>query len=94
MPPPELAALAVSSFLCSDRLEAMERVFTLVQDLGLVPIPCGPLKRARLLETMGVFWQSLIFEQRRGMTASLQLQVFPELGTERFGGRLPGFPEE
>ncbi len=41
-----------SLFLCGDEAESLDVVGELVHELGLEPIPAGPLSRARLLESM------------------------------------------
>jgi hypothetical protein len=53
--------LAASGFLCGDDAAAKQTVGELVGETGLVPVDCGPLSAARMLEPLAFLWIHLAY---------------------------------
>jgi 8-hydroxy-5-deazaflavin:NADPH oxidoreductase len=53
-------------FYCGDEAGAKAVVAELVEQTGLVPVDCGPLRNARYLEAMAMLWIDMAFGHRRG----------------------------
>lgn len=84
-----LRAHGVAAFLASDHDSARETVASLARDLGLVPIDIGPLRNARIAESLGDLIRYLILGAKLGPYATLKVDVMPAMDTGRFGGRRP-----
>ena len=50
----------------SDHADAKAKVIKLAEDLGFEAVDAGPLKTARLLEPMAMFWIKQAFVQKHG----------------------------
>lgn len=79
----------VSTFLASDHDEARQTVASLARDLGLEPVNVGPLRNARMVESLGDLIRYLILGTKLGPFAVLKVEVLPAIDTGKFGGRRP-----
>lgn len=88
LPASALRAQATSTFLAGDDPAAKEQVAELARALGLNPVDAGPLRQARLIESMGDFIRMLMGGAARlGPMAHLSVQVLPAAHEARLGGR-------
>jgi predicted dinucleotide-binding enzyme len=76
----------VSVFVAGDDECARETVLGLADEIGFVPVDCGPLIHARLLEGAGDFIRFLIVDRNLG-TANFSLADVPPVPDARLGGR-------
>lgn len=79
----------VSVYICGDDLAARQTAITLASDIGFNPIDCGPLRSARLLESLGDFIRFMIGGMKLGPYATISVNVLPEASQQRLGGRQP-----
>jgi predicted dinucleotide-binding enzyme len=86
--PDKIRAFKVATFVAGDDQGARKTVLQLSEELGLEPIDCGPLKRARLLEGLGDFIRFLIIGGGRP-GANFSLVDVPDVANPRLGGRRP-----
>jgi 8-hydroxy-5-deazaflavin:NADPH oxidoreductase len=77
----------VSVFVASDNAEARNTVMNLANDIGFVPVDCGELRFARLIEGLGDFIRYLIIGQKLGSYTTISVETLPETKNERLGGR-------
>jgi 8-hydroxy-5-deazaflavin:NADPH oxidoreductase len=78
----------VATYLAGNDAQAKQQVAVLARTLGLNPVDVGPLRQARLLESMGDFVRLLMGGQARlGGMAHLSVQVLPTPEETRLGGR-------
>jgi hypothetical protein len=70
---PRLAGQAADLYLCGDDEAAKQQVATLAAELGLVPIDCGALTQAHLLEALATLWISLAYGRGRGREIAFKL---------------------
>jgi hypothetical protein len=70
---PTFSGLRASMFYCGDDDSAKSTVAELALEMNFDPIDCGPLPRARILESMGLLWARLAFEQGMGTDIALTL---------------------
>ena len=56
---PGVAGGPATLYLCGDDLAAKQTVVALAAELGLEPLDCGPLAKARLLEPLALLWITL-----------------------------------
>ncbi len=61
---------AITGFVASDNLEAIETVVALVKDSGFTPVVTGPLKTARYLEAMAHLNIAIAVGQKGGTNAA------------------------
>lgn len=59
-------------YYCSDHTPAKEATAALGSQMGLAPVDCGPLKHARYLEPLAVFWLQMAFHMGYGPEFALQ----------------------
>ena len=86
--PPELIREhEVSVFLCADDAAAKQTVAGLSSELGFVPVDCGPLRAARMVEALGDFIRFMMRGMNLGLFATLNVKTIPEPAAERLGGR-------
>jgi predicted dinucleotide-binding enzyme len=85
--PEPLRQYQVSAFVAGDDALAKQRVMQLAADIGFVPLDCGGLRQARLLEGLGDFIRLIIMGQGQGPYATLSVQVLPPAAGQRLGGR-------
>jgi len=78
----------VSVFLASDHAAAKRTVASLVEQMGMVPVDCGPLHAARHLECLGDFIRSLI-GARCDLAMTVNAYGVGPLPAPRFGPRSP-----
>lgn len=77
----------VSVFLAGDDTTAKQTVAQLAQEVGFNPLDCGPLRQARLLESLGDFIRLMIIGQGMGPYATLSVNTLPPAAQARLGGR-------
>lgn len=70
---PTFSGLRASMFYCGDDDSAKSTVAELALEMKFDPVDCGPLSRARILESMGLLWARLAFEQGMGTDIALTL---------------------
>lgn len=63
----------LSMFYCGDDDSSKSTVAELALQLGFDPIDCGPLPRARILESLALLWARLAFEQGMGTDIAITL---------------------
>src|SRR5262249_52523049 len=56
---PDIAGAPATLYLCGDDAAAKATVSVLAAELGLEPVDCGPLAKARLLEPVALLWITL-----------------------------------
>lgn len=85
--PDRIRPASVSVFLASNSATAMQAVAALVEQMGMVPVDCGPLLAARHLECLGDFIRSLI-GARNDLTTTINVHCLPPTFEQRrFGPR-------
>lgn len=90
LPSEQLVAASVSAFIAGDDAAAKEDVAQLASAFGLTPIDVGPLRQARLLESLGDFIRLLMGGNAGlGAMAHLSMHALPTPTTTRLGGRQP-----
>lgn len=77
----------VSVFVASDDESARTTVMTLAHEIGFVPIDCGKLRDARMLEGIGDFIRFLMIQQLQSSYATISVNVLPTPLQSRLGGR-------
>jgi predicted dinucleotide-binding enzyme len=87
--PTPLRDFGASVFLAGDDAEAKQTVARLAEKIGLVPVDCGPLKSARMLEGLGDFVRHMGVTMGRGPYATVSLLALPPARSQRLGGRRP-----
>jgi NADPH-dependent F420 reductase len=60
-------------FYCGDDPEAKSIAAKLIEQAGLVPADCGPLRNARYLEALAMLWIDMAFGHRRGQRFAFKL---------------------
>ncbi|MDJ0514344.1 MAG: NAD(P)-binding domain-containing protein [Methyloceanibacter sp.] len=85
-----ITAHRVSLLMAGDDAGAKAIVGDLGAELGFMPIDAGPLRNARLIETMGDMIRYLIIGAELGPFATLSVQTLPSTDSERLGGRQAG----
>jgi 8-hydroxy-5-deazaflavin:NADPH oxidoreductase len=86
--PDRIRQFKVATFVAADDQQARETVIKLSRELGLDPIDCGPLNRARLLEGLADFIRFLMIGGRRP-DANFSIVDVPDVENPRLGGRQP-----
>jgi hypothetical protein len=90
LPADQLESLSVSAFIAGDNATAKDDVAQLARVLGLHPIDVGPLRQARLLESMGDLIRLLMGGKAGfGPMAHLSMHRLPAASATRLGGRQP-----
>jgi len=79
----------VSVYISGDERSERRTVSSLVEDLGLVPVDCGNLRAARMLEATGDFIRFLMMGAGRGSYATISVRDLPPVSQPRLGGRKP-----
>ncbi|UJB67994.1 NAD(P)-binding domain-containing protein [Acaryochloris sp. 'Moss Beach'] len=87
--PQPLKEHQVSAYVCGDHPAARQTAMTLASEIGFNPIDCGPLRSARLLESLGDFIRFMIGGMKLGPYATLSVNVLPSASERRLGGRQP-----
>ena len=70
---PTFSGLPASMFYCGDDDSSKSTVAQLALQMGFDPIDCGSLPRARILESLGLLWARLAFEQGMGTDIAITL---------------------
>lgn len=70
---PKVAGQSATMFLCGDDASAKKTAERLAQELGFEPIDAGPLRQARLLESLAMLWISLAHQQGLGTGIAFKL---------------------
>ena len=70
---PTFSGLPASMFYCGDDDSSKSTVAGLALQMGFDPIDCGSLPRARILESIGLLWARLAFEQGMGTDIAITL---------------------
>jgi len=65
-----------TAFIGGDDEEALEKVASLVTDLGFATLVAGPLRIARYLEPLGALWVQLAYRQGLGTAIGFRLERF------------------
>ena len=86
-PPAILRQQGVSVFLCGDDDGARTLVASLAREHGLIPVDCGGLRAARMVEGLGDFIRYMMRGQDYGLFATLNFRTIPAPASERLGGR-------
>jgi predicted dinucleotide-binding enzyme len=86
--PDRIRQFKVATFVAADDPQARKTVIDLSRELGLDPIDCGPLKRARLLEGLADFIRFLMIGGGRP-DANFSIVDVPDAENPRLGGRKP-----
>jgi 8-hydroxy-5-deazaflavin:NADPH oxidoreductase len=86
--PDRIRPFQVATFVAADDQKARKSVIELSRELGLIPIDCGPLKRARLLEGLADFIRFLLIGGGRP-DANFSIVDVPDVENPRLGGRQP-----
>lgn len=86
--PGEVRQHGVSVFVAGDDAEARSAVVELAEQIGMVPLDCGALRNARLIETLGDFIRLVIIPSGEPLS-TLSVHVLPESRSQRLGGRQP-----
>ena len=77
----------VSVFVAGDNEDARKIVMNLAKDIGFVPVDCGELRFARLIEGLGDFIRYLMIGQKLGSYTTISVETLPAAQNERLGGR-------
>ena len=80
---------SVSVYVSSDDASARATVMGLASDLGFVPVDCGRLRNARLLESLADLVRLLIIDQKRGPYMTINVRHLSAITNPRLGGRQP-----
>ena len=86
-PPEILRQQGVSMFLCGDDDEARALVAGLAREHGLIPVDCGGLGAARMVEGLGDFIRYMMRGRDYGLFATVNFRTIPAPARERLGGR-------
>jgi predicted dinucleotide-binding enzyme len=86
--PDRIRQFKVATFVAADDPQARNTVIDLSRELGLDPIDCGPLNRARLLEGLADFIRFLMIGGGRP-DANFSIVDVPDAENPRLGGRKP-----
>ena len=70
---PTFSGLPASMFYCGDDDSSKSTVAQLALQMKFDPIDCGSLPRARILESIGLLWARLAFEQGMGTDIAITL---------------------
>jgi len=82
-----LRAHRVSCFLAGDEAAAKAEVGDLAAAIGFVPVDCGPLAAARILEGLGDFIRHVMAPMKHGFWATISTADLPPVDTAPIGGR-------
>lgn len=85
--PQPLKEHQVSVYVCGDAPSARQTAMTLAGEIGFKPIDCGPLRSARLLESLGDFIRFMMGRMKLGPYATISVHVLPDASDQRLGGR-------
>jgi 8-hydroxy-5-deazaflavin:NADPH oxidoreductase len=85
--PTPLKDLQVSVFVCADDIEARQIVMNLAKEIGFMPVDCGELRHARLVEGLGDFIRFILIRQLQNPYATISVNVLPAASQQRLGGR-------
>jgi predicted dinucleotide-binding enzyme len=86
--PDRIRPFKVAAFIAADDQKARNTVLELSRELGLDPVDCGPLRRARLLEGLADFIRFLMIGGGRP-DGNFSIVDVPDVETPRLGGRQP-----
>ncbi|MGF1492831.1 MAG: NADPH-dependent F420 reductase [Microcoleaceae cyanobacterium] len=85
--PSPLKDYNVSCFIAGDDESARHIAAQLAEEIGFVPIDCGKLRNARMLEKMADFIRFMIIGQKMGAYATISVHTLPPSQEFRLGGR-------
>jgi predicted dinucleotide-binding enzyme len=86
--PAKIRQFKIATFVASDDQAALNIVLELSREIGLDPIDCGPLRRARLIEGVADFIRYLLIGGGKP-DANLAIVDVPDVERPRLGGRQP-----
>ena len=69
----EFAGTRADGFYCGDDAASKAKVKPLIADIGLNPVDVGPLRNARLLESLAMLWIDLAVNQKWGTNHAFKL---------------------
>jgi len=85
--PDAIRPYRISTFIASDDMAARRIVAGLAEEIGFVPVDCGPLVHARLLEGVADYIR-LLLQIKQGMPdAAFSLFHTPQVENPRLGGQ-------
>ena len=86
--PEPLREQKVSVFVAADDAIARSVVMQLAREMGFVPLDCGPLRTARLIEGLSDFIRFVMIGQGQGAYTAISVHALPEPTCPlRLGGR-------
>jgi NADPH-dependent F420 reductase len=85
--PEPLKNYQVSVFVAGDDEPARKIVMQLAEEIEFVPVDCGVLRNARLVEGLGDFIRLMIIGKQQGPYATISVNVLPAAKEQRLGGR-------
>ncbi|MBV8417445.1 MAG: NAD(P)-binding domain-containing protein [Verrucomicrobia bacterium] len=86
--PDRIRQFKIAAFVAGEDQNARDVVLELSRELGLDPIDCGALKRARLIEGLADFIRLLLIGGGRP-DANFSIVDVPDIENPRLGGRQP-----
>lgn len=89
--PEPLKEYNVSCFICGENESAKKTVMSLAEEIGFLPLDCGMLRNARMIEGLGDFIRFAIGGMQLGSYATISVNQLPAAKTQRLGGRNPGY---
>lgn len=87
--PKPLKDYHVSCYVCGDNEPAKKTVMSLAEEIGFVPVDCGALRSARMLEGLGDFIRFMMGGMKLGSFATISVNQLPPAQGGRLGGRQP-----
>jgi predicted dinucleotide-binding enzyme len=70
---PDYHGEKATMFYCGDDAVAKQLAASLAGDLGFEPVDAGGLNQSHVLETLGLFWVSLVYKQGLGREIAFKL---------------------
>jgi predicted dinucleotide-binding enzyme len=87
--PDAIRPYRVSSFIAGDNAAARRTVAGLAEEIGLVPVDCGPLLHARVLEGIADYIRMMLSIKQDMPNATFSMTNVPEVESPRLGGQQP-----
>jgi 8-hydroxy-5-deazaflavin:NADPH oxidoreductase len=87
--PDAIRPYRVSCFIAGDNVAARRTVAGLAEEIGFVPVDCGPLLHARVLEGIADYIRMMLSIKQDMPNATFSLANIPEVESPRLGGQQP-----
>jgi predicted dinucleotide-binding enzyme len=87
--PDAIRAYRVSSFIAGDNDAARRTVAGLAEEIGLIPVDCGKLRHARVLEGIADTIRMMLSVKQDMPNAAFSLTNIPAVERPRLGGQQP-----